>query len=867
MAEAPPDSAQRALGLGATDDPGDARRPTNGHKIVIIDGHALAFRSYYAIRELSNSRGEPTNAIYGFLRSLLRILAEEGEFDATVVTFDAPAKSFRHEQFEGYKAGRRDTPEDLPEQIRIIKQLVDLLGLYRIEVPGLEADDLIGTIAARCAEKGYTVEIVTSDRDAYQLVSDRVYVRGLAKAERFGPDEVFEKFGVRVDQWVDFRALTGDASDNIPGAKGIGPKTAAKLLQDYGSLDAILENLERVKPESAAKKVRASLEDVKFSRELSRIITDADLTVTPEVWAQREPQREALRELLERLEFGSIIRELGLTPAQGGAPEAAARQSYRTARLEDLFFGGSLGFVLSDVSPMTGELLELAVAAGGAVAEVPPERALELLRSEEVLHAADAKALAVYAQRCGLEVRPGDDPLLMAYVLDPSAADPETLTRRYGTPAWGATAVARAVATAELSRTLRPKLAGALRRLYEEIERPVAEVLAHMEVTGVRLDTAALAAQSESLAEKLAALEREVRELAGNPNLNLNSRDQLAELLFEKLELQAGRKTSTGKRSTAVSALEPLKDAHPVVPLILEYRELAKLKSTYLDPLPRLINPHTGRLHTTFNQTATATGRLSSANPNLQNIPVRTAVGREIRRAFVADEGATLLVADYSQIELRILAHITGEEALVETFRRGEDIHRRTAAQIFGVPPEAVTPEGRRVAKVINFGVLYGMSAHRLARELSIPYAEADAFIRSYFEGYPKVRAYIDETLAFARDKGYVETLFGRRRPIPDIRSSNRNAREYAERTAYNMPIQGTQADIVKLAMVRLLPRLKAHGAKLLLQVHDELVLEAPEGAAEAVAAEVKAVMEGAFAMRVPLVAEVGRGRNWLEAK
>lgn len=437
MAEAPPDSAQRALGLGATDDPGDARRPTNGHKIVIIDGHALAFRSYYAIRELSNSRGEPTNAIYGFLRSLLRILAEEGEFDATVVTFDAPAKSFRHEQFEGYKAGRRDTPEDLPEQIRIIKQLVDLLGLYRIEVPGLEADDLIGTIAARCAEKGYTVEIVTSDRDAYQLVSDRVYVRGLAKAERFGPDEVFEKFGVRVDQWVDFRALTGDASDNIPGAKGIGPKTAAKLLQDYGSLDAILENLERVKPESAAKKVRASLEDVKFSRELSRIITDADLTVTPEVWAQREPQREALRELLERLEFGSIIRELGLTPAQGGAPEAAARQSYRTARLEDLFFGGSLGFVLSDVSPMTGELLELAVAAGGAVAEVPPERALELLRSEEVLHAADAKALAVYAQRCGLEVRPGDDPLLMAYVLDPSAADPETLTRRYGTPRGG----------------------------------------------------------------------------------------------------------------------------------------------------------------------------------------------------------------------------------------------------------------------------------------------------------------------------------------------------------------------------------------------------------------------------------------------
>ncbi len=837
----------------------------NGHKIVVIDGHALAFRSYYAIRDLSNSKGETTNAVFGFLRSLLRILDEEGEFDATVVTFDAPAKTFRHEQFEGYKAGRRDTPDDLPRQIRTIKQLVELLGLYQIEFAGLEADDLIGTIATRCADLGYAVEIVTSDRDAYQLVGEHVTVRGLAKSDRFGPDEVYEKFGVTVAQWVDFRALTGDPSDNIPGAKGIGPKTAAKLLQDYGSLDAILDNLESVKPESAAKKVAASLGDVRFSRDLSRIVTDADIEISPDVWAKREPQREALAELLGTLEFGSMLRELGL--ADNAPP--AARGGYRKISSADIFFGGALGFVLSSASPMTGELVGLAVAGAGTVAEIEPEWAQTILTTEGELNACDAKALAVFASRGAdtLTVLPGDDPLLMAYVLDPNTADPETVARRYGAPEWGATASSRAVTTAELLKILPPKLKGRLKDLYEKIERPLARVLGEMERTGVKIDTAFLSEQSEAMNVRLLDLEGRVRDIAGNPTLNLNSRDQVAELLFEKLELQAGRKTTTGKRSTAVSALEPLRDAHPVVPLILDYRELSKLKSTYLDPLPRLVNPETGRLHTTFNQAATATGRLSSTNPNLQNIPIRTEIGREIRRGFVADAGMTLLVADYSQIELRILAHITGEAALLETFRQGEDIHRRTAAQIYNAEPGEVTSAMRRVAKIINFGVLYGMSAHRLTRELNIEYAEADRFIKTYFERYPKVQGYIEGTLAFARDKGYVETLLGRRRMIPDINASNRNAREYAERTAYNMPIQGTQADIVKLAMLELWPRLEAVGAKLLLQVHDELVIEAPQSAAEGVAATVKRTMEEAYALDVPLVAEVGLGENWLEAK
>ncbi len=842
----------------------------NGHKIVIIDGHALAFRSYYAIRDLSNSRGETTNAVFGFLRSLLRILQEEGEFDATVVTFDAPAKTFRHEQFDGYKAGRRDTPEDLPRQIRQIKRAVELLGLYQIEVPGLEADDLIGTIATRCAERGYKVEIVTSDRDAYQLVGDHITVRGLSKNDSFGPAEVFQKFGVTVAQWVDYRSLTGDASDNIPGAKGIGPKTAAKLLQDYGTLDAILEQVETLKPESAAKKVAASIENVKFSRELSRIITDADLEINPEGWSKRELQREALTELLQTLEFGSMLRELGLTD-EATSSTSATGSSYRKIASADIFFGGAFGFVLSSASPMSAELTELAVASAGTVADVESEWAQAILGSEGTLNACDAKALAVYASRGegGERVSPGDDPLLMAYVLDPNTADPETVARRYGAPDWGVTAASRAVTTAELLKILPPKLAAEprLKDLYEKIERPLAHVLAQMERTGVKIDTAFLGRQSEAMSETLLGLEQKVREIAGNDALNLNSRDQLAELLFEKLKLQAGRKTTTGKRSTAVSALEPLRDVHPVVPLILEYRELAKLKSTYLDPLPRLINPETGRLHTTFNQAATATGRLSSTNPNLQNIPVRTEIGREIRRGFVADEGTTLLVADYSQIELRILAHITGEEALLETFRSGDDIHRRTAAQIYGVDTSKVKPDMRRVAKIINFGVLYGMSAHRLTRELDISYEEAAAFIKTYFERYPKVRDYIEATLEFARKNGYVETLLGRRRLIPDISSTNRNAREYAERTAYNMPIQGTQADIVKLAMLRLSPELAASGAKLLLQVHDELVIEAPQAAAAEVAETVKTAMEGAYTLEVPLTAEVGAGQNWLEAK
>ncbi|MDQ3458199.1 MAG: DNA polymerase I [Deinococcota bacterium] len=831
----------------------------NGCKIVIIDGHALAYRSYFAIQGLKNSKGQATNAVFGFVRALLKLLREEQERDATIVAFDAPAKTFRHERYEGYKAGRAPAPDDLPGQIRIIKRLVTLLGLHQIEKPGLEADDLIGTIAVGCESLGHRVEIVTSDRDAYQLVSQRVTVRGIDKSEHFGPDEVYEKYGVRVGQWVDYRALIGDASDNIPGAKGIGPKTAAKLLQSYETLEHILANLDTVKPESAAQKIAACLSEVKVSRELSRIVTDAQVDIDPHRWAQREIHTEALTELLSELEFGSIMRELGLSRGT----------SYEESFWSPDLVPEGLGYRLSELSPMNAELLDLAVAWQGKVAATSDEGEMHhYLSGTKEVHAVDAKALSVYARRRGLDVRPGDDPTLMAYLLDPGVTDPVTLAQRYGAGDWGDSAASRAVVTAELLKSLPGQFDPRLKELYETIERPVAGVLAEMELAGVKLDTALLAELSSSMAERLERIEAEVREVAGKPSLNLNSRDQLADLLYDTLELVPLKKTKlTGKRSTAVSALEPLKGEHPVIAKILAYRELSKLKGTYLDPLPRLVRGDSGRLHTTFTQTVTATGRLSSINPNLQNIPVRSEVGRQIRRAFIAEAGFKLLVADYSQIELRILAHIAGEEALQESFSSAEDIHRRTAAEIHGVAPREVTSEQRRVAKIINFGVLYGMSAHRLAAELDIDFDKADLYIKTYFARYPKVQAYIDETLAFARSRGYVETLLGRRRPIPDIISKNRNQREYAERTAYNMPIQGTQADIVKLAMIRLAPKLKEVGARMLLQVHDELVIEAPEGRAAEVAALTKETMQGVYELSVPIVAEVGIGDNWLEAK
>ncbi|MCS7068787.1 MAG: DNA polymerase I [Meiothermus sp.] len=822
-------------------------------RIWLVDGHHLAYRSYFAFEKLSTSRGEPTQAVYGFLRTLLKLLKDDG--DCVIVVFDPPTKTFRHDTFEAYKAGRAPTPDDFHPQLEKIKELVDLLGLKRLEVSGYEADDVIGTLAKQGEREGYPVRILTGDRDSFQLLSEAVQVM-LPDGRLMNPQAVQEKYGVTVGQWVDYRSLVGDSSDNLPGAKGIGEKTAAKLLQEWGSLEQLYANLEALSP-----KVRASLEEsqanVRLSHSLSQIHTDLPLKLDFRDCHRREPDRKALREALERLEFGSILRELNLLAAPPPTEEAAWPPP------PEAF----LGYTLDRAQPMWARWLGLAAYHEGKLYLGQP-RVQELQRFPEIRSMA-AKDLSVLALREGVWVPPGDDPLLLAYLYDPSNGDPASTVRRYGAGDWNNDPVERAQAADTLWETLQHRIGEnpQIEWLYHHIEKPLSAVLARVEARGISLDTAYLSQLSEELGKEISYLEAEIHRLAGRP-FNVNSRDQLEVVLYDELKLSAsGRKTQTGKRSTAASALEELLGQHPIVDRILTYRELTKLKSTYLDPLPKLIHPQTGRLHTRFNQTGTATGRLSSQDPNLQNIPVRTEIGRRIRKAFRAAPGQKLIAADYSQIELRVLAHLSGDENLIRVFREGKDIHAQTAAWMFGLDMAQVSPEQRRAAKTINFGVLYGMSAHRLSSELSIPYAEAENFIERYFASYPRVRAWIEGVLAEARQRGYVETLFGRRRFVADLDSRIRSVREAAERMAFNMPVQGTAADLMKLAMVRLQPELERLGAHLVLQVHDELLVEVQEDSVQEASEVVRVVMQAAWPLAVPLEVGIGVGDNWLEAK
>ena len=837
---------------------GSQPNPTNPpERVFLIDGHHLAYRSYFAHEALTTSRGEPVQAIHGFLGQLTRLLAQDGH--CVIVVFDPPTPTFRHESFADYKAGRAATPPDLPHQIDLIRQLVDLLGLSRLEVPGFEADDVIGTVARLAEAQGLPVRIVTGDRDAFQLLSDTVWVMH-PDGTLMTPARVREKYGVAVQQWVDYRALTGDTSDNIPGARGIGPKTAVKLLQEWGTLERLLANLEQVTPDRIRNLLHDSLANIELSRHLSEIHTTVPLPAgfTIEGAHRREVQVPALRQLLEQLEFGSALRDLGLLEALPTAQEAdwpPPAQAW-------------LGYRLSQPQPAWAELIGLG-AAWQQLVYRPPQQPWPPRLPMEQIQALDAKNLAVVLQRLGQPLPPHDDPLLLAYLIDPANLDGASVMRRYAAGHWPEDPAEPALAAQTLWEILwqRMQQEPRLWQLYLELERPLSVVLAAMEARGVALDTEYLRQLQAELQQEIQALETQIHQLAGQ-QFNLNSRDQLEKVLYDHLGLQAsGKKTTTGKRSTAASALEGLLDRHPIVAQILQYRELVKLSTTYLEPLPRLVHPQTGRLHTRFNQTVTATGRLSSSDPNLQNIPVRTEVGRRIRRAFVAQPGYQLVVADYSQIELRVLAHLSDDPNLKQVFLDNRDIHTQTAAWMFGLVPEQVQPQQRRAAKTVVFGVLYGMSAHRLAGELQISFAEAEQFIERYFESYPMVRAWIHDTLETARQRGYVETLWGRRRFVADLNAANRNIREAAERMAFNMPIQGTAADLIKRAMVRLDPLLPAYQSHLLLQVHDELILEAPLEAAQPVAQLLVKTMGGVEELSVPLGVGVGIGANWLEAK
>jgi DNA polymerase-1 len=874
-------------------------------RLYLIDGYSNIFRAFYAIRNLSNSRGEPTNAVYGFITMLRKLLREDNP-DLLGVALEG-GRTFRSEKFEEYKANRRPMPEDLSSQLPWIRRVLEAYRIPTLELAGYEADDVLGTLSCRAAEAGYDVVLVSADKDLMQLVEPRVSLYHTGRNKMYGPREVEEDFGVPPSRVADVLALMGDSIDNIPGVPGIGEKGAKSLIQEYGSLEDLLARAGEISRKAYREGLQEHQEQARLSKELSTIHTNLEVPFDPEALHRDPPDVDALRKVFAELEFFSLVEELGPAGAAtdaGGAEIPAAEEAVSVEVWADkagrLVGGEVYVAVLGEERPLG---IAVAAAGDGPILYADFRRngmrdaALESLRS----WIGDPRVrISGHNLKEILRLCPGPlcesalfDAMLVSYLLKPSVHGHsldemalERLSRKALTPkdaGWdkgqeppvgdsrlAAYAGERVEVARRMAEAMRTELeAGSLARVYTEIEAPLVPVLLKMEETGIMLDAGYLKEMSAELGKELAELEQEIYKQAGE-TFNLNSPQQLGSILFEKMGLPVFKKTQKTKSySTGAETLEELgRRGYPIAQLLLRYRELSKLKSTYVDALPEMVGPD-GRIHTRFNQAGAATGRISSANPNLQNIPVRTELGQRIRRAFIVPPGQVLLVADYSQIELRILAHIADEKALIDAFAAGEDIHRATAAIVLGVAPELVTSEQRRAAKTINFGILYGMSAYGLSQELQISTKEAERFITAYKDQYPGVKRYMEETLESAEKEGKVETLYGRARWLPDIKSKNWNLRENARRMAINARIQGTAADILKLAMIAVDRRLRDEqpGAHLLLTVHDELVLEVPEEQAEAVAGIVKAEMEGVVDLKVPLVVDTGWGQSWYEAK
>ena len=883
-------------------------------KLVLVDGSNYLFRAFYAIRELSNSKGFPTNAIYGFTTMLMKLLHDQ-EPDYIAVAFDVKAPTFRHDAYDGYKATRRAVPDTLIPQIPYVKEIVRGFSIPVLELPGYEADDVIGTLACRYAGEAMQVVIVSGDKDLMQLVSPDIVMTDTMKDKTYDISAVKERFGVGPEKVVEVLGLMGDTSDNIPGVPGIGPKGALRLIEQFGGIEQILAHPEQIHNARVREAILANAEQARMSRELARIRTDTEIPFDLEACRRREPNTEILTPLFREFEFSSLLQGLkssGEEDRNGDCRIVRTREELGAlaARL-----AGSGGFavepLLSSPEAMRACLVGLAVSVApeeGCYIPLAHDNDPDQLSCGALLealgpcladpavakHGQDLKTTFIALSRCGAVLRGlGCDTLVASYLLNPARHSFELadtvldhLGRRIpsakevvgsGAKAVPFAALAaekasdyagrRAAAVMALVPVLTGKIAAAgMKELLEGMEMPLLEVLAAMEQKGVLLNLDLLRAMSLEIEQLLALSEEKIHRLAGE-KFNINSPKQLQVILFEKLGLPKGRKTKEGY-STDVEVLSYLAQNHELPAEILAYRGMVKLKSTYIDALPQLVHPQTGRIHTSYNQTVTATGRLSSSNPNLQNIPIRTLEGKRIRQAFIAAPGWLILSADYSQIELRVLAHLSGDPALIEAFAAGEDIHSRTASDIFGVFPEMVNADMRRQAKVINFGVLYGMSAFGLAKELGISQKLAQAYIDGYFQRYAKVREYLDGLLAQARQEGYVTTLFKRRRYLPEILSPQPAIRQFAERTAINAPIQGTAADLIKVAMVRIFRRLAGEGlaAAMIMQVHDELVFEVPLAERERVNALVREEMEGVLKLAVPLRVEIGAGRNWDEA-
>ena len=854
-------------------------------RVFLLDAFGLIFRAYHARARTSaapmrTSSGLPTEATFIFNNMLRRILAaQKPEYIAAV--FESAVPTFREREFAGYKANRPEVPPDLLEQIPHVRRLLEALRIPILEFPGYEADDVIGTLSSQASREGLEVVIVSSDKDMLQLVDNRVRMLNPAKDDTLYDEQKVKDFmGVNPAQVPDFLALKGDAVDNIPGAPGIGEKGARDLIEQFGSLDQLLERAGEVQRKAYRESLLGSRSQVELSKRLATIARDVPIEWSSGSLAAQPPDQDALRKVYTDLEFFSLLQEL---PTQPGPAPSVAISVFESAADCRTWLGAlppeavvaiafrdppepGLGAVVLGLSARPGE------ARGVAIDLLSEARSL-LEDAHRPKAGYDLKSQMVSLASHRIEARGfRDDLMLYAFLLtaDPAACALGVIASRYLNRRPGPSTEDEAETCSALVPLLRQELdTRGLHTLYETIDLPLVEVLARIERNGIRIAPAALKDLGGRMEREMESLKAGIYDLAGH-GFNINSPQQLSKVLFEELGLPAPpRQGKTKSLSTAADVLEGLAAEHPIASKVLEFRQISKLKGTYVDALPALLNSATGRLHTTFNPAGAATGRLSSSNPNLQNIPIRTELGREIRAAFIPEPGWKLVVADYSQIELRLLAHFSGDPVLVDAFRRGEDIHTRTAAEVFGVLPMMVTPELRRNAKAVNFGIIYGLSAFGLAAQLGISRMEAESYIRGYFERYAGVKRFIDETVKSVRRTGVTRTLFGRERPIPDIDSRNPNARGFAERTAVNTPLQGTAADLIKLAMIAIHRRLAGEGlaSRMLLQVHDELVFEAPPDEVAALSSLVKYEMENVHKLDVPLLVEISAGDNWRDVE
>lgn len=874
-------------------------------KIVLIDGHSILNRAFYGLPELTNSEGLHTNAVYGFLNILFKILEEEKP-QYLAVAFDLHAPTFRHKRYEQYKGTRKAMPGELREQVPLIQEVLRAMGVVIVSKEGYEADDVLGTIAVRCEREGMEVTVVSGDRDLLQLATDRILVRipktrmGRTTIEDYHTAEVIEKYQLAPRQIIDLKALMGDASDNIPGIPGVGEKTATKILLEYHTLENAYAHVDEIKPNKAQNSLREHYDLAQLSKELATICTDSPVTCDLEEARIRNLYTPEAYELFRRLDFKNLLNRFGEGEVR---EETLTVKTILSASEAELLIQRACAAPEAGVAVLRdkGETDRLAVAlsrgevwcfrAGGGLEGRTLEMYLDrIFAGCPMVSALDIKSMLPLAKHAAQErVFDGQ---IAAYLINPLKSNYtyDDIAKEYGgqvlTTAealFGNSRIpAREKAPAEAFDAYCGNMAYSalcsrgpllkrleelgMEKLYREIELPLAFTLADMEQAGIRVEGDALKEYGEKLQVRIGELEKLIYEQAGE-KFNINSPKQLGVILFEKLKLPGGKKTKTGY-STAADVLEKLASEAPIVNDILEYRQLAKLKSTYADGLGMCI-AEDGRIHSTFNQTITATGRISSTEPNLQNIPVRMELGRLIRKVFVPKEGCVFIDADYSQIELRVLAHLSGDEKLIQAYREAQDIHRITASEVFHVPFDQVTPLQRRNAKAVNFGIVYGISSFGLSQDLSITRKEAGEYIEKYFETYPKIKEFLDQEVEKAKADGYISTMFGRRRPVPELKSSNFMQRSFGERVAMNSPIQGTAADIIKIAMVRVNERLKAEGfqARLLLQVHDELLIEAPREEEAQVCRLLEEEMKGAADLAVSLEVDMHTGNSWYEAK